>query len=129
MQYNRTRNAVHFQLILHCKLAESIMSRDTTVSIFSDCQIMSPDSRFCQIFNLYYLQCARVKPQRATYNLQQRTISNFAAFSKITNKAGVIFHENRLLADDSRVISCLIFFSELGKMSLNLSSLQSWLAL
>ena len=33
----------------------------------------------------------------------------------------MIFHENRLLADDSHVISCLIF-SNLGKMSQILSS-------
>ena len=33
----------------------------------------------------------------------------------------MIFHENRLLADDSHEISYLIFF-ELGKMSPNLSS-------
>ena len=29
----------------------------------------------------------QVNPYSATYTLQQRTISNFAAFSKITNKA------------------------------------------
>ena len=34
----------------------------------------------------------------------------------------MIFHENRLLADDSHVISCLIFFQKLGKMRQNLSS-------
>ena len=34
----------------------------------------------------------------------------------------MIFHENYLLADDSRVISYLIFFQKLGKMSQNLSS-------
>ena len=34
----------------------------------------------------------------------------------------MIFHENRLLADDSHVISCLIFFKKLGKMSQNLLS-------
>ena len=34
----------------------------------------------------------------------------------------MIFHENRLLADDSYEISCLIFFRKLGKMSPNLSS-------
>ena len=34
----------------------------------------------------------------------------------------MIFHENRLLADDSRAISCLIFFPKLGKMSQKLSS-------
>ena len=34
----------------------------------------------------------------------------------------MIFHENRLLADDSHEISCLIFFRKLGKMSQNLSS-------
>ena len=34
----------------------------------------------------------------------------------------MIFHENRLLADDSYVISYLIFFRKLGKMSQNLSS-------
>ena len=34
----------------------------------------------------------------------------------------MIFHENRLLADDSHVISCLIVFRKLGKMSQNLSS-------
>ena len=33
----------------------------------------------------------------------------------------MIFHENRLLADDSHAISCLIFFQKLGKMSQNLS--------
>ena len=31
-------------------------------------------------------------------------------------------HENRLLADDSHVLSCLIFFQKLGKISQNLSS-------
>ena len=34
----------------------------------------------------------------------------------------MIFHENCLLADNSHVISCLIFFRKLGKMSQNLSS-------
>ena len=34
----------------------------------------------------------------------------------------MIFHENRLLADDSHVISCLIFVRKLGKMLQNLSS-------
>ena len=34
----------------------------------------------------------------------------------------MIFHENRLLADDSHVISYLIFVENLGKMSQNLSS-------
>ena len=34
----------------------------------------------------------------------------------------MIFHENRLLADDSHVISYLIFVENWGKMSQNLSS-------
>ena len=34
----------------------------------------------------------------------------------------MIFHENRLLAGDSHVISCLIFFRKLEKRSQNLSS-------
>ena len=34
----------------------------------------------------------------------------------------MIFHENSLLADNSHVISCLIFFRKLGNMSQNLSS-------
>ena len=34
----------------------------------------------------------------------------------------MIFHENRLLADDSHEISCIIFFRELGKMLQKLSS-------
>ena len=34
----------------------------------------------------------------------------------------MIFHENRLLADDSHEISYLIFFRKLGKMLQNLSS-------
>ena len=34
----------------------------------------------------------------------------------------MIFHENRLLADDSHEISYLIFFIKLGKMSQNFSS-------
>ena len=34
----------------------------------------------------------------------------------------MIFHENRLLADDSHEIAYLIFFRKLGKMSQNLSS-------
>ena len=34
----------------------------------------------------------------------------------------MIFHENRLLADDSHEISFLISFDILGKMSQNLSS-------
>ena len=34
----------------------------------------------------------------------------------------MIFHENRLLADDSHEISYLIFFEKLEKMSQNLSS-------
>ena len=33
----------------------------------------------------------------------------------------MIFHENPLLADDSHVISYLIFVEKLGKMSQNLS--------
>ena len=32
------------------------------------------------------------------------------------------FHDNRLLADDSHVISRLSFFQKLGKMSQNVSS-------
>ena len=34
----------------------------------------------------------------------------------------MIFHENRLLADDSHEISYLIFFQKLEKMPQNLSS-------
>ena len=34
----------------------------------------------------------------------------------------MIFHENRLLADNSHVISCLIFVEKLGKILQNLSS-------
>ena len=34
----------------------------------------------------------------------------------------MIFHENRLLADDSHEISYLIVFRKLGKMSQDLSS-------
>ena len=34
----------------------------------------------------------------------------------------MIYHENRLLADDSHEISYLIFFRKFGKMSQNLSS-------
>ena len=34
----------------------------------------------------------------------------------------MIFHENRLLADDSHEITYLIFFGKLGKMLQNLSS-------
>ena len=34
----------------------------------------------------------------------------------------MIFHENRLLADDSHEISYLMFFLKLGKMSQNMSS-------
>ena len=34
----------------------------------------------------------------------------------------MIFHDNRLLADDSHKISYLIFFRKLGKISQNLSS-------
>ena len=34
----------------------------------------------------------------------------------------MIFHENRLLADDSNEISCLIFFRKLGKSLQNLPS-------
>ena len=34
----------------------------------------------------------------------------------------MIFHENRLLADDSHEISYLIFFRKLGKMPQNMSS-------
>ena len=34
----------------------------------------------------------------------------------------MIFHENRLLADNSHVISYLIFVEKLGKMSQTLSS-------
>ena len=34
----------------------------------------------------------------------------------------MIFHENRLLADDTPEISCLIFFQKFAKMSQNLSS-------
>ena len=35
----------------------------------------------------WYVIPSLVNPESATYNLQQTTISNFAAFSKITNKA------------------------------------------
>ena len=48
-------------------------------------------------------------------------MANFAAFSKNNNK-GMIFHENRLLADDSHLISYLIFYRKLGKVSQNLPS-------
>ena len=34
----------------------------------------------------------------------------------------MIFHENRLLADDSHEVSYLLFFRQLGKMSKDLSS-------
>ena len=34
----------------------------------------------------------------------------------------MIFHENRLLADNSHVISYLIFVKKLGKVAQNLSS-------
>ena len=34
----------------------------------------------------------------------------------------MLFHENRLLADDSHEISYLIFVQKLGKMSQNVSS-------
>ena len=34
----------------------------------------------------------------------------------------MIFHENRLLVDNSPEISCLIFFQKLRKLSQNLSS-------
>ena len=34
----------------------------------------------------------------------------------------MIFHENRLLADDSHLISCLIFFQKLEKIRQNLWS-------
>ena len=34
----------------------------------------------------------------------------------------MIFHEDRLLADNSHKIACIIFFQKLGKMSQNLSS-------
>ena len=34
----------------------------------------------------------------------------------------MIFHENRLLADDSHVIYLTLFLSKIGKMSQNLSS-------
>ena len=40
--------------------------------------------------------------------LQQTTISNFAAFFK-NNQKGMLFHENRLLTDDSHEVSYLIF--------------------
>ena len=73
-----------------------------------------------------------INPLSATYILQQTTKSNIAAFSKITNKAcyfmrivcwQTILHENRLLADDSHEISCLIFLlGKLGKISQSLSS-------
>ena len=45
---------------------------------------------------------------------------NFDAFSKITRK--LIFHENRLLADDSHVISYLIFVENWERCSQNLWS-------
>ena len=44
----------------------------------------------------------------------------FCSFFK-NNKQGMIFHENRLLANDSHVISYLIY-RKLGKMSQNLLS-------
>ena len=34
----------------------------------------------------------------------------------------MVFHENRLLADDSHVVSCLIFVGKLGKVSQKLLS-------
>ena len=53
--------------------------------------------------------------------------NKFCCFFR-NNKYGMIFHENRLSADDSHEISYLIFFRKLGKMSQNLKSLlQSWL--
>ena len=50
---------------------------------------------------------------KAPLNFAADDNSNCVAFSKETNK-GMIFHENRLLADDSHVISYLIFV-EIGK--------------
>ena len=38
----------------------------------------------------------------------------FCCFFK-NNKQGMVFHENRLLADDSHEISYLIFFSKIKK--------------
>ena len=37
--------------------------------------------------DLQLIICISINPQSPTYNLQQTTISNFATFSKITNKA------------------------------------------
>ena len=53
--------------------------------------------------------------------MPQTSISNFAAFFK-NNTYGMIFHENRLLADDSHEISYLIFFQKFGKMSQKMPS-------
>ena len=58
-----------------------------------------------------------VNPLSATYNLQQTTISYFAAFSKVTNKAR---YSMRIVY--SHEVSCLNFFRKLGKVSQNLSS-------
>ena len=57
----------------------------------------------------------------ATYNLQQANFKCCCLFK--SNKYDMIFHENRLLADDSHSheISYLIF-RKLGKMLQNLSS-------
>ena len=49
-----------------------------------------------------------INPKIATCYLQRTTISNFAFFFKNNNKP-CIFHENRLLVDDSYEISYLIF--------------------
>ena len=37
--------------------------------------------------NHFTMMCSTCNPKSATYNLLQMTVSNFTAFSKITNKA------------------------------------------
>ena len=63
-------------------------------------------------------------PLSATYDLQQTTISNFAAFSK--NKTNKVWYFMRIVcqqmdsADNSQEKTYLIFFGKFGKMSKNL---------
>ena len=61
-----------------------------------------------------------INPLSATYNLQQMTILNFAAFSKITNKLWyfmrIVFWQTILMKYHT------LFFRKLGKISQNLSS-------
>ena len=56
--------------------------------------------------------------------MQQTT--NFATSFLVFEKKGMIYHENRLLADDSHEISYLIFFKKRQNLKLSSAANYRW---